>query len=859
MTQHLREALARDRLVALDEHLAGCAACRREREALAAFVTRLQKVDPVSLPPLARPSGHGWHASSMRTRSRRPLLVGASSAAVLAVTVLMVALTGPRDGARDARDGVVPEHQVAVRPSLADRRSPRTRMAEQDALSQPSIQNRCTVPSAPRMDDLAYLNENVSPVADRSRLPSARRSPPPDNHRQQAAGEGDDFVFVPQPRIAAAAGADGPLPADKAAADAVASFQRERAVVDTRLVRKASVAVKGTALSDLCEQLHTETGIALTAGRSVADEKVTLFCKAMPLRDVMRRLSRPFGYTWLRSGKEPEYRYELVQDLRSQLLEEELREQDRKAALLALNQQLEQYRQYLDLSPEEARRRAANASPEEKKLLERYAGSGWGPTQIYFRLSPQEMAALRAGQTVVFNSEPGPGEQPLPPALGRGVLQSHRDWRLYRRDGQFAISTDPREHPAGSLPPSEVPEARGKVRLQMDQSDLGQLALSGGSGVTGIYPGGGHTMHDDWIAVGESPSVQSPRNAVSNAGLARDPALQRRVAVRPQPSYRPPVAAVTGEESGSERPNEQRDRARQPMVTTADVLEALHRATGMPIVADYYTRLYPAATLTLPEQGLFTALNKLSDTMRLRWSKADGWLQFRSTSFFHDRLKEVPNRLLSRWAEARRRAGALGLEEVCEVAQLTDSQLDAQSMAEGARLLYGLAEWDLARRSSLRRYLRHLVQFTPAQRQQAQRPEGLPFGQMTLAQQQGFLSLALPRDAAAGQVPLEELTGATMRLDYRVPGRFEWSVAPPDPRREPRIELAPPPVYEPTREAALAAARRIEPSVTPEAIRPTELQLAILYLPSPKSRLHAGGVRAMRHGTLNMPMTVAGP
>src|SRR5439155_10456554 len=130
-----------------------------------------------------------------------------------------------------------------------------------------------------------------------------------------------------------------------------------------------------------------ESGVSLTAGASVADEKVTVFCKQMPLRDVMRQLSRPFGYTWLRSGKEKEYRYELVQDLRSQLLEEELRSRDRNAALLALDQEIQQYRPYLDLSPEQAEARARIAEPAEKKLLEYLSRHGWGPSQMYFRLS----------------------------------------------------------------------------------------------------------------------------------------------------------------------------------------------------------------------------------------------------------------------------------------------------------------------------------------------------------------------------------------------------------------------------------------------------------------------------------------
>jgi hypothetical protein len=108
--------------------------------------------------------------------------------------------------------------------------------------------------------------------------------------------------------------------------------EAEKEVVDSRLTQKVTCAFKATALSDLCEKLKADTGIPVTAGPSVADEKVTLFCEKLPPREVMRQLSRPFGYTWLRSGKSGAYRYELVQELRSQLLEEELRNRDRHAA-----------------------------------------------------------------------------------------------------------------------------------------------------------------------------------------------------------------------------------------------------------------------------------------------------------------------------------------------------------------------------------------------------------------------------------------------------------------------------------------------------------------------------------------------
>src|SRR5438045_1618157 len=88
---------------------------------------------------------------------------------------------------------------------------------------------------------------------------------------------------------------------------AVAPVRAAEPVVasDARLERRVSCAFKGMALSDLCDRLRADAGVALSAGGSVADEKVTIFCKELPLREVMRQLSRPFGYTWLRSGAPP--------------------------------------------------------------------------------------------------------------------------------------------------------------------------------------------------------------------------------------------------------------------------------------------------------------------------------------------------------------------------------------------------------------------------------------------------------------------------------------------------------------------------------------------------------------------------
>ena len=318
--------------------------------------------------------------------------------------------------------------------------------------------------------------------------------------------------------------------------------EAEKEIVDGRLTQKVTCAFKATALSDLCDQLRAQTGIQIEAGRSVADEKVTIFCEKMPLRDVMRQLSHPFGYTWLRSKREGgNYRYELVQDLKSQLLEEELRNRDRDAALIALEEEINRYRPYLDLSPDEALARAKTAPPEEKTLLGKLARTGWGPIQIYFRLSPPELAALRAGQKLKFGADPRPddphgaGARTLSPDLARGVLQSLSEKRLQKQENGYSFVNRRDAAFDSALSPAAVPEARAYVDLSLDQSELGQLTLNGGTGF-GIAGSGMFTGGSAPYATGMSPTALKPDNAAINAGLEGEAGMRRRFSVQPRSS-----------------------------------------------------------------------------------------------------------------------------------------------------------------------------------------------------------------------------------------------------------------------------------------------------------------------------------
>src|SRR5262249_53186958 len=128
-------------------------------------------------------------------------------------------------------------------------------------------------------------------------------------------------------------------------------------------------------------------------------------------------------------------------------------------------------------------------------------------------------------------------------------------------------------------------------------------------------------------------------------------------------------------------------------VFSSDVWEAIHHATGLPIVADYYTHVYPLSGVTVTQANLFEALCQIGDAMGVRWRKDGDFLLGRSTTYYWDRPKEVPNRFLMPWQREKREGPGLSLESIEEMASLPDEALDSPTVGEAIRHCWGLEEW----------------------------------------------------------------------------------------------------------------------------------------------------------------------
>ena len=323
----------------------------------------------------------------------------------------------------------------------------------------------------------------------------------------------DSFVEVPLPKLASS---------DKAAdSAALRAYQDEKAISDSRLQKRVTLARKAVSFGDLLDAIAKETGVNISATRSVADDKLTVFCKDKPLRELMRLITQHFGFTWERTGSEPEFVYRLKQPLRNQFLEEELRNKDKNEALLALDKEMESLKKYFEMSPEQAREAAEHAEGKEKEKLDLLGGIGWGPARLYFGLEGDDQAALQAGKSLFY----GPKGREIPKELADNTLNSLTGHAFIEGDG-ISISSDRKRAKDDKITGKSPAEAGATpaMMLGLQHDELGQVSLMAH---TGFSRGESSAMSGVPLATGVSPSASSPKNAEANAAKKGKPDYQK--------------------------------------------------------------------------------------------------------------------------------------------------------------------------------------------------------------------------------------------------------------------------------------------------------------------------------------------
>ncbi len=717
------------------------------------------------------------------------------------------------------------------------------------------------LPSDRVQDDLAYINADAADSPRRWVQMPADEAAALEARLRRDVRVKDDFVAVAFPRIASGD--------NQVVAAAVAAYRREAAVVDARLARDVNLQLKGASLEELCAALETQIGVRLRAARGVRDEKATVLVKDEPARDVMRAVSRLFGFQWERSGEEGDYRYLLNQDLRAQLAEEELRNRDLDEALLALDNEMKSLG---GISLDEMKARVEQAAgPDRQRLQMLTIGGGWGAAQLYQSLSPAERTALRSGQELRFFAHSEQPNRRLPEEARQSLLQSWGLGGIIERNGkpQIDYGGPGLGGSPGSTPIAKYPGIVPSVRLKIDRSELGVFSLEADVSMwltKGDGSLGASTGHTNKLALGRSPSAEKPDNAKRNNGLRDLPSFQREVSFRPEPSCPKQVKERTNAEGKhvgdgkSKRHLKNGDVLESAHVNSGDVWEEIHRQTGLPIVADYYTRLYPVPPVTVEHAPLFDALCRVGDALGVWWRQDGGFLLCRSTSFFWDKLKEVPSRYLTQWQQERTRRGSLPFEAVLQMASLSDQQLDSATVGRGISHCWDLPEWGIVGNAAkplegtgtatsgtpeeLRAYTRFVAGLPAGTRNLTLRPDGLPFDALDRAQQQEFARIYLVKGDTNPQI----LPGLRIHVDYIPAGTYVWHPVVEEEAEQRYIVYTQisklPAAAGKTVEGALAEARRIYPKAAANQIKRSRGIVAFTFIHPDDNRARASESRS---------------
>jgi hypothetical protein len=176
-----------------------------------------------------------------------------------------------------------------------------------------------------------------------------------------------------------------------------------------------------------------------------------------------------------------------------------------------------------------------------------------------------------------------------------------------------------------------------------------------------------------------------------------------------------------------------------------ELLPDLARAYDVQILSDAHTnstsrRLTPG---DLPNDAvaLFELLDQLAGSS-FHWDQHGRLIRLRSRTWFLDRPREIPLRLVRRWKALFEQHGALSLDEYLRMATgLTDAQLDSLPRAGEEVGLSSYSE-DLSRVYLVRHALRLYASMSPDQKQALERGGILGVAQMTPAQQELFLAAA---------------------------------------------------------------------------------------------------------------------
>jgi beta-lactamase regulating signal transducer with metallopeptidase domain len=475
---------------------------------------------------------------------------------------------------------------------------------------------------------------------------------------------------------------------------------------DDRLSKTITVTALDRPLGALLSELGRDLAVPLTASPETADDKTTLLLNQRPAAEALALVAVHFGFRWERRKEG----YLLIQTPAAQQREAALRERDLREQLSAIEAKLQGavrqqsapkaalWQQLRAVMAEiravsrlmqapsgqenqgEAGRSSSQARLEQRlERLHQQRHAIWDQIDprrdaslaIYRSLTPLQVQRLVEGRELVLATTDGT----MAPATARAVRQSYaREAEgLKEQDLHFLLLFAPQV----AKPATEIAVRVRLVDLRVsdDHRDVvgppnrehNRIRLEFLFGAARSGPVAMDGSGQFWVAEAE-PS--RPKRASTKTA---DTVLLRPVTLR-FPKTGPGQATIDAETLA--RAYETFGVWPGGMRTVGEIAVALHRATGLEIVADSFVRARLAPDRFQEPRSPAAILDLLAEELDYTWRKEGNTIFLRNARFYRDRSEEAPERVLAPWRQTVRRQGNATLDDLAALAvSLTEPQV----------------------------------------------------------------------------------------------------------------------------------------------------------------------------------------
>ncbi|MDW8105260.1 MAG: hypothetical protein RMK92_09650 [Armatimonadota bacterium] len=527
--------------------------------------------------------------------------------------------------------------------------------------------------------------------------------------------------------------------------------QQTAPLAEEEALRKpVTVQHKMILLPDLLREVSRQTGVSLTCGRELANDKLTVFVREKPAAELLKHVATIVVGEWRKTGSG----YMLVQTAQGRKWEEEYLAREREQGWKRLRQRIqelivasrqdyaqlvEQNRKFTRLL-EQSLQGQEPSDEQSRALLERGAPvgaqlheylMGW----LFRRFAPSHWRLLESGEVIFASTFPLPNALPLPPEA-----------IIWAREGaKMRIALIPSGHsvPQEEFVPSEENMPTDLMLLFRARPEGGELQYA----LVSKTPHG-VSFERSFL------SVALPPEASTNLPLVAYWRKWQTPADAPLPLLNIPVRAQPQEEQSpylgmTHLPS---DNA----FTLADMAEQLAKRAEVHIVADAYRVFWSTGMPGVVKQDQPTLREWLRGVFRLGeqagWWRVEGdTLLMKHALYPLYRRTELPEPLLRELERKAQEGRDPSLDDYARLAQYITSLHEWRMQTQGSYAV----RFDIEPLLQGYPHLRFWAVLSPAQRASVLRQGVLTLDALSPLQQRAFWRAAWQGMLSSNHYPLE--------------------------------------------------------------------------------------------------------